>query len=85
MIVNLSTENIGWLGIGVGVGIFIGGVVMSHAQDRQQTPFEQALSAKLFQEINSSLSCAVTQLTVQRELDAAKARIKELEAQTAPK
>jgi hypothetical protein len=57
----------------------------AHAQDRQQTPFEQALSAKLFQEINSSLSCAVTQLAVQRELDAAKARIKELEGQAAPK
>lgn len=51
------------------------------AQDRQQTLFEQALSAKLSQEINTSLACSVTQLNSQKELDAAKARIKELEAQ----
>jgi hypothetical protein len=55
------------------------------AQDRQQTILEQALSAKLSQEINTSLVCSVTQLNTQKELEAAKARIKELEAQTAPK
>lgn len=57
----------------------------SMAQGQQQTLFEQALSAKLSQEINTSLVCSVTQLNTQKELDAAKARIKELEAQSAPK
>lgn len=55
-------------------------VAATHAQQQQQTLFEQALSAKLSQEINTSLTCSVTLISAQRELDAAKARIKELEA-----
>jgi len=51
------------------------------AQDRQQTPFEKALSDKLNTEINSGLVCSVTLIAAQRDLEIAKARIKELEAQ----
>lgn len=55
------------------------------SQQQQQTLFEQALSAKLSQEINSSLACSTTLIATQRDLEAAKARIKELETATAPK
>lgn len=44
------------------------------------TPAEQALGAKLMREINEGLTCNASVNTLQAELVAAKAKIKELEA-----
>lgn len=49
----------------------------AHAQ--QQSPVEQAIGAKLMQEIQSGLNCSVSLITAQAELAKAQARIKELE------
>jgi type IV secretory pathway VirB2 component (pilin) len=46
----------------------------------QQTPSEQALGAKLLQEIQGSLTCSTSVIMLQAEIDRARARIKELEA-----
>lgn len=43
------------------------------------SPMEQALGSKLIQEINASVSCVAGMVTVQQQLAAAQARIKELE------
>lgn len=44
------------------------------------TPGEQALGAKLMQEIQSGLNCSASLISVRAELEKAQARIKELEA-----
>jgi hypothetical protein len=49
---------------------------------QQGTPTEQAMSAKLLQEIQSGLTCSVNLITVQADLAKANARIKELEPKT---
>jgi hypothetical protein len=49
------------------------------AQQHQQTPSEQALAAKLLQEIQGGLTCNASLLSVQAELAKAQARVKELE------
>lgn len=53
------------------------------AQQHQQTPSEQALGAKLMQEIQGGLICNASLISVQAELAKAQARIKELEAKPA--
>lgn len=60
-------------------------LVSAPAFAQQQTPGEQALGAKLMQELQSGLNCSGTLISVQRELEAAKAKIKELEAKEPPK
>lgn len=55
-------------------------LVATSALAQQQTPGEQALGAKLMQELQSGLNCGTSLISVQRELETAKARIKELEA-----
>ena len=48
-------------------------------------PMQEALGQKLFTEINAGLTCNANLLSAQKDLDAARARIKELEAKaTAP-
>ena len=42
-------------------------------------PMQEALGQKLFNEINAGLTCSANLLSVQKDLEAAKARIKELE------
>ena len=49
------------------------------AQQQQQTPSEQALGVKLMQEIQGGLNCSAGLIAVQKQLDAANAKIKELE------
>lgn len=46
---------------------------------QQQTPSEQALGAKLMQEIQGGLNCSASLIGVQAELAKANAKIKELE------
>ena len=46
---------------------------------QQQSPGEQALGAKLMQELQSGLNCNAQLISVQAELAKANARIKELE------
>lgn len=50
------------------------------AQQQQQSPGEQALGAKLMQELQSGLNCSANLIGAQAELAKAQARIKELEA-----
>jgi hypothetical protein len=52
-------------------------------QQHQQTPSEQALGAKLMQEIQGGLICNASLISVQAELAKAQARIKELEPKPA--
>lgn len=65
--------------------IIIGGMVVgitpatAQPQQQQQSPGEQALGAKLMQEIQGGLNCSANLITVQAELAKANARIKELE------
>ena len=47
---------------------------------RQPSSLEQALAARIQQETNNNISCLVTTVDLRKELDAAQARIKELEA-----
>lgn len=49
------------------------------------TPGEQALGAKLMQEIQSGLNCSASLISVRAELEKAQARIKELEPKTEEK
>lgn len=51
--------------------------IAQHMQSPSAT--EQALGAKLMQEIQSGLNCSTNLLTMQAELAKAQARIKELE------
>lgn len=60
---------IAFLAIGFGIAI---------AQPTQ-SPMEQALGLKLITEVNTTLQCTAAQLTMQAQLTAAQARIKELE------
>ncbi len=46
----------------------------------QTTPIEQAMGAKIMQEVNAGLACSVNLLNVQADLVKAQARVKELEA-----
>jgi hypothetical protein len=52
--------------------------VAAHAQ-QQPSPNEQAMGAKLMQEIQQGLSCSASLIGVQAELAKANAGIKELE------
>lgn len=67
--------------------VLIAGLMANVAYAQQQPPtlFEQALSSKLTHEINESLACSASLIAAQRDLEAAKARIKELETASAPK
>lgn len=47
---------------------------------QQQTPSEQALGAKLLQEIQGGLNCSASLISVQADLAKANARIKEIES-----
>lgn len=59
------------------IGILAAGTIPASAQ--QQSPNEQALSAKLIQEIQGSLNCSANLISVQADLAKVNARIKELE------
>lgn len=52
---------------------------------QQQTPGEQALGAKLMQELQGGLNCSANLIGAQAELAKAQARIKELEAKVEEK
>jgi hypothetical protein len=57
----------------------------AHAQ-QQSTPTEQALGAKLMQEIQGSLTCGANLIAAHADLAKANARIKEMEPKAeAPK
>jgi hypothetical protein len=56
----------------------------SAQQQHQQTPSEQALGTKLLQEIQGSLTCNASLISVQSDLAKAQARLKELEPKPAP-
>lgn len=49
---------------------------------QQQSPAEQAMGAKIVQELQAGLTCNISLITVKAELEEAKAKIKELEAKT---
>jgi hypothetical protein len=51
---------------------------------QQASPTEQALGARLMQEIQGSLVCGASLITVQADLAKAQARIKELEPTEKP-
>jgi hypothetical protein len=55
----------------------------AHAQ-QQQSPMEQALSQKIVAELNASLQCSASLLTIQAQLQTAQSRVKELEAKYEP-
>lgn len=61
------------------------GLLPTIAAAQQQTPNEQALSAKLSQEISAGLGCSATLITNKQMLEIAQARIKELEDKYEPK
>ena len=64
--------------------IFLFSAVPAFAQN-QPAPNEQALGAKLMQEIQGGLNCSASLIGVQAELVKAQARIKELEAKAEEK
>lgn len=51
----------------------------AQAQQQQKSPVEQVLTARVMQEIQTSLNCGVDLITMQAALDKANARVKELE------
>jgi len=54
------------------------------AEQQEQSPAEQALGQRVIVEINANLQAAAKIIELQRQLTAAQARVKELEA-AAPK
>jgi hypothetical protein len=75
-------DHIALLAVGFGLGLIFAAMSVScaHAQQQQQTPSEQALGVKLMQEIQGGLNCSAGLIAVQKQLDAANAKIKELES-----
>jgi hypothetical protein len=59
--------------------------ISAPAYAQQQTPMEQALAQKLTIEVNASLQCSAAQVTTQGQLQAAQARVKELQDKYEPK
>lgn len=63
-------------------GLIVAGYLLTamiaNAQTPQQSPSEQALSSKLMAELQASVQCDVARITLQRELDGAKAEVKRL-------
>lgn len=55
------------------------------AQQQQPSPSEQAIGAKLMQEIQGSLNCGANLISIQAELAKAYTRIKELETKSEEK
>lgn len=53
----------------------------AQVQPAGNTPLEQALGAKLMQEINNGLQCSAAQVTLGQQLQAAQAKIAELQKQ----
>jgi len=54
------------------------------AQPAQQSPGEQVLSARLLQEINTSLQCGTALLSLQQQVADLQKKLKEADAKQAP-
>ena len=70
------------------VGILIASIAYAEQPapmpQAQPSAFEQALSNKIFNEMNANVQCNTQLITVKQQFDAANARIKELEANAKP-
>lgn len=60
-------------------------LISTAAFAQQATPSEQALSARLLQELQASVNCSTEAIALKTELAKAQARIKELEPKVEPK
>lgn len=57
----------------------------AYAQQQQQSPMEQSLAAKLMAEMNNSLQCGATVVTLQQQLAAVTKERDELKAKSEQK
>lgn len=55
------------------------GMTTAAFAQQQSTPIEQAMGQKIMAEINNGLACSARLIEVQKQLDDAQAKLKELE------